>query len=1015
MRVPENATLSRPHRTRHYQLAILIVVMVAIFGFLFLQGIADAYTNYLWYRSIHLTMIWRSMVETKLVLGFIFSGLFFIACWASLWVVDAVAPAEVYLAPEFEVVRRYRATFGRFKVTVRTVVSLLLGLAVGSGTSGQWEHWLMFVNGGSFGAKDPQFHRNVGFYVFRLPFLSFLVDWSLVALLVLLIVTTIGHYLNGSLRSGGPRPRIDSKVTAHLSLILALMALVRAAGYFFVDRYGLDLSTNGVVAGAGYTDVHVRLPALSILAIVSMIGFILLTYNVYHRTWALPAVAVGMWIFVAMVAGVIFPAIIQWLEVTPSQSTVELPYIQRNIAATRAAFGLNSITPQAFAAHVDLNAGVVNADRSTLGELPLWNPQVAANTYDDLQALHGYYQLAGLSTDRYQLGTGADRALTPVVIGTRELLQSGEPRNTWVNEHLVYTHGYGVMISPANTATNAGQPDFAVQGAPVQSSPGAPHVTQPDIYFGDSSSSYVVVDTRQAELDYVRATGSKPKTTHYAGTGGVRLAGFWQRAAFAMRFHDYNLLVSKLITPRSRIIYLQNVEQRVQRAAPFLKVDSHPYPVVAGGRIYWMVDCYTTSDYYPYSQNASTGLLPYSSGLQGQYNYVRDSVKAVVNAYTGQVSFFAADPSDPVLIAWEHSYPGMIKPLRDMAALSPQLLDHLRYPQDLLTVLSSMYGRYHFLPNASQAAQFYSLQDAWNVAQATNGVSYTPTYELVRLPGQSSAHFIAIEPLVPQSTSGKSQLLAGFVTASSNYKDYGSLTAYELPRVTPSALGPALVAAKIQLVPSVARQVTLLGQEHSRVLLGPTLLVPIEDSLVYVQALYVSSTDRPFPALEYVATDFGGDRVGFATTLLGSLQQIFGGSVAGLGAPSSQTVPQQIETDLALAYAAYEKSVTDGKHFDLGALQQDLRQMGQYLGQAHQLMAQRGKASHHPKISAKIKNSSRPPAGTASATSPGAGPSPGAGGSAPSSSSTALGASSSESSGAVSTRTGASQPLGGGL
>ena len=460
----------------------------------------------------------------------------------------------------------------------------------------------------------------------------------------------------------------------------------------------------------------------------------------------------------------------------------------------------------------------------------------------------------------------------------------------------------------------------------------------------------------------------------------VPLTGFWQRAAFAMRFHDYNLLVSKLITPKSRIIYLQSVEQRVQRAAPYLQVDSHPYPVLASGRIYWMVDCYTTTGYYPYAQDATTNLLAGSSGLQGDYNYVRDSVKAVVDAYTGKVSFFAVDSSDPILISWEHTYPGMIQPLRDMAKLSPQLLSHLRYPQDLLSVLSAMYGRYHFLPNPGQASQFYTQQDAWNVASSANSTPYMPTYQLLRLPGQTQSDFVAVEPLVPQSSTGRSQLLAGFVTASSDYANYGAITAYELPQINPSAVGPALVAAKIQQFPAVAKQVTLLGQEHSVVLLGPTLLVPIEDSLIYVQALYVSSTDRQFPALEYVATDFGGDNVGFATTLQGSLRQIFGRTVAGIGPPSSQTLSQQIVEDLNLAFAAYQRSVVDGKHFRLGALQRDLQQMGQYLGYAQQLLRQQAKtgsssssgsgtSSTQKPSGSSPSNSSGSPGGSSSTTS----------------------------------------------
>lgn len=932
--------MPRTHLMRRYQVAVLITIVTLIVVVIALQVVADTYTSYLWYRSIDETMVWRSMVETKLGLGVVFSLIFFVSCWASLWAVDRFSVLNLY-TPEADMVRRYRASFARYRVAVRTVVSLALALAVGVGTSGQWQHWLLFENGGRFNLKDPEFGRDVGFYVFRLPFLSFLVDWTLVALVVLFIVTAIAHYLNGSLRLGGPPPRIESHVVAHLSLLLALMALVRAAGYFFVDRYALDLSTNGLVAGAGYTDVHVRLPALSVLAFVSLLGFVLLSFNVYQRTIVFPAVAFGMWAFLALMLGVIFPAVVQWLKVNPAQNTVEQPYIKRNIAFTRYAYNLNSITPENFAADSDLSANVVNANSDSLSDLPLWSPGVAAATYSNLQSLHGYYQLSGLSLDRYVLGTGSSRKLTPVVIAAREIRQSAEPRKTWVNEHLEYTHGYGVVISPANTSSTSGLPNFAVEGAPVQSKAGAPRLTQPEIYFGESVHSYVVANSKQPELDYVSRTSNATATSHYHGGGGVRLNGFWQRAAYALKFHDLNLLVSNLLTSDSRIIYDQDVEGRVESAAPFLKIDSHPYPVVAGGRLFWMVDGYTTTDYFPYSEAAATGILPGSSGLQGQYNYVRDAVKAVVNAYTGTVSLFAVDPSDPVLLAWEHAYPGLIKPLSSLADLTPAahgaLLNHLRYPQDLLTLTAEMYGHYHYAANSIGASEFYPLEDAWNVAAGLNSTTYAPTYELLRLPGQSKASFTAVEPLVPQAT-GSAQLLAGFLTAASDQGSYGSLTAYELPRVSSASEGPEFVEAKIQQYPEIARQVTLLSQNHSEVLPGPALLVPIEDSLIYVQAIFVSNQDHPIPTLEYVATDFGGYRIGFAPTLLSSLRQIFGSAVNVSNPRVPSTISAKIERDLSLAYQAYERAESDEQHLDLGGFQQNLNEMGRDLAAAHALM-----------------------------------------------------------------------------
>lgn len=935
MKVSGDAALARPRVLRRYQAVILLTVVGLILLLILAQAAANAYTNYLWYSSIHLTQIWRSMVYTKVGLGGVFAGSFFLACFVSLVVVDTVAARSDYFAPDLDLVRRYHQSLGRYRISLRTIVSLVLALAVGVGASNQWQHWLLFENARQFGIADPQFHRDVGFYVFRLPFLSFLVDWLLVALLVLFIVTAVAYYLNGGLRPAGPPPRADSRAVAHLSLILAAMALVRAAGYEFVDRYALDLAHDGVVAGAGYTDVHVRLPAIEILALVSLIGFVLLVYNLYRRTLILPLVAFGLWAFVALVLGLIFPALVQWLEVTPAQSHVELPYIARNIKATREAFGLNSIKPTTFAAHADLQAGDVSADKATFNALPLWNPGTAAQIYAALQTERGYYQLKGLSLDRYELGPAGDQHESPVVIGTRELNQSDLPRRTWVIDHLEYTHGYGAIISPANAVqSGTGQPVFDLSGVPVHSSGGAPVLKQPDIYFGDSASTYVIANTKQPELDHPTKRG--PKMSHYAGSGGVQLSGFWQRAAYAMRFHDFNLLVSGLITSKSRIIYNQQVTERVQKAAPFLRVDSNPYPVVANGQVYWIVDCYTTSDYFPYSQNASTNLLPASSGLQGQYNYVRNSVKAVVNAYSGQINFYAVTDRDPVLSAWEHAYPGMIKPLADMAQLSPTLLNHLRYPQDLLTVISSMYGRYRF--TAKQAQNFYSGENAWQVAEASPGKPYRPSYELLRLPGSSGLSFVAIEPMVPQSSSGNSQLLTAFLTAASGRRRYGSITAYELPRVTSNALGPALVASKIQRVSSIAQKITLLNQEHSKVELGPTLLVPVDDSLIWVQALFVSSTDRQYPALEYVVADFGGSEVGFSTTLDGALSSIFGNEVVGIGT-SSETVEKQIEQDLAYAYQEYQKAIADGKDFQLGQLEKDLTAMGVYLQDAHNLVA----------------------------------------------------------------------------
>lgn len=935
MRVPDQVVVARSHLLRRYQVAILAVVVALILLAVVVQLVADGYTNYLWYRSIGETMVWRSMAETKLGLVGVFCGAFFVACWASLWAVDNLSVLDVYAAEE-HVVRRYRASFGRYRGVVRTLIALALALAVGIGTNSQWQHWLLFQNGGSFGLKDPEFGRDVGFYVFRLPFLSFLVDWALVALVVLFVVTAVAHYLNGGLRLGGSSPRIEGYVISHLSLILALMALVRAAGYFFVDRFALDLSSNGVVAGADYTDVAVRLPALAVLAVASMLAFALLSFNIYQRSLAVPLVAVGLWAFLAFILGVVFPWAVQTLKVDPSP-TVELPYVERNIQYTQDAYGIGpgSITPETFTASHTMSPAVLNANRQSLADLSLWSPTAAAKTFTSQEAVRGYYRISSLAEDRYRLGFGPERALTPVIIATRTLDLRKLRQESWATTHLDYTHGYGLVLSPANTSSSSGQPTFPVGGDPLVSQPGDPDVDRPDLYFGSGAGSYVVVDTKAKEVD---------SAGPYSGGGGVRLSGFWQRFAYAAKFHDLNLLFSNLITPRSRIIYRQAIDARVKAAAPFLSVDAHPYPVVADGQVFFMVDCYVTSAYFPYSEPAPSQLLPVSSGLGGQYDYVRDAVKAVVNAYTGQVSLFAVDAHNPVLAAWERAYPGLVQPFSAMAKLTPShrgaLFAHLRYPQDLLTMLSSVYGRYHFLPrNKTQAAQFLEQQDEYQVAASSDGRTYTPAYELVRLPTEHEASFVALEPLVPASATGKDQLLAGFVTAECDYRSYGSLRAYLLPSADSSTEGPKPVGVLVNDTPKVEKATTLDDGRDSRLVPGEVLLVPIEDSVLYVQPYYRVDSGG-LSSLAYVATEFGKDSVSFANTLVGSLRLQFGDGVTGFDHPAT-TVPARVSRDLALAYAAYERSVVDLEHDRLGAFQADLREVGRYLAAAHRLMSHR--------------------------------------------------------------------------
>jgi len=946
VRVPSDLP-SRSRPARRYQPWILgLIVFVIVFLFL-IQELANFYTSYLWFRSVHFTMVWRLMTETKLELGATFTAVFFIACWTSLWVVDRIAPRALLVSPELEIVRRYQQIVGRHTFALRTVVSFVLALIVGAGTNSQWQHWLMFKSGKPFRLTDPQFHKPVSFYVFKLPFLSFLVDWGLVALLVLLIITSIAHYLNGGLRFQGPSPRVDPRATAHLSLILAAMALVRAAGYFYVDRYNLVLARDGVVNGAGYTDVHVRLPAIELLAIVALAVFVLMVFNVYQRSMALPAIGAGLWVLVALTAGVIVPAAVQALEVTPAQSRLELPYISRNITATRYAMGLSRIVEHHFAGISNLTGGIVAGDSATLSNLPLWEPSITSQTYQKLQQIGTGFTISGLSLDRYRIkGT-----LTPYVIGVRQVNAADLPTKSWVNTHLLYTHGYGVVLSPANQQT-AGNPVFDIKDVPPVSTNGAPKITHPDIYFGLGESGYVVADTAQGEVDYSSGNGNAI-TSHYAGNGGVSIGSFWTKAAFAIRFHDLNLLISNLVTKKSRLLFIQDVRARVAKVAPFLSVDNNPYPVINNGHVDWIVDAYTTTSYYPYAQQAVTSELPGGSGLAGGFNYVRNSVKIVVNAYTGDMTFYAVIPADPILRTWESIFPNMFKPLSRMGAV---LGAHLRYPSDLLMVQAAMYGRYHL----TKAPAFYLANNAWELAPTsgtgspsqplpTNGAGTTlrfvPEYEILQLPRSSEPGFTVLEPLDPLSQNDRIQTLAALMTAACNYQNYGQLTAYVTPTKN-ATVGPAVVNSRIQSNSTISKYITLTDSSGSTVSLGTTLIIPIDDSLVYVRPLYVSSSANPFPQLTQYIVVYSGE-VSMRTTLGAALADVFGAATSGIGGGTGQ-IPATVRALLQNAQSYYAKGLTALRNEDLAGYFDDMKMVGKLLAEAQsELKAQKsgGKAS----------------------------------------------------------------------
>ena len=517
-RQPRPAGSGRPNRAR----ITLIIAGIAIFLFLTsMRGIAGFYTDYLWFQELKFTAVWRGVLGAKVFLTLVFTATFFVLMWINLYLADRIAPRFRSFGPEDEVVQRYQDVMGPYAGRVRLAVAGLFALIVGTGTSGQWSNWLLFRNSVSFGISDPQFHKDLSLFVFKLPFLTFLNGWLFVAVVLTLLMTVVAHYLNGGIRLQGAAQRVSPQVKAHVSVLLGLLALIKAGGYF-LQKYELAFAQGGPVDGAKYTDVHARLPAIQLLFWISLIAVVLFLVNIRLRGWVLPVIAVALWGLVSIAVGVLYPAFLQRFRVDPNELSKETPYIKRNIAATRAAQGLDKVTVTNFAAREDLQAADLVDNAETIRNVRLWDPKVLTKTYQRLQEVRSYFRFNDVDIDRYLVQARS----TQVVLSARELNPGGLPSQSWVSRHLQYTHGFGAVLSPANAVTSDGQPDFLVKDVPPQ---GSPEITRPELYYGTDLGGYAIVNTDQAEIDYPTPSGSD-KTARYAGHGGVKLDSALKRA-----------------------------------------------------------------------------------------------------------------------------------------------------------------------------------------------------------------------------------------------------------------------------------------------------------------------------------------------------------------------------------------------------------------------------------------------------------------------------------------------------
>jgi uncharacterized membrane protein (UPF0182 family) len=951
---------------------VVPAVLIVVAGAILISVTAGIWTDYLWYSSVGQGRVFTTTFTTKWLLFLIVGLLMVLTIGANIVLAYRLRPEEPPAGPEHQSVEAYRQAIDPHRRAVAAVLLGLIGLISGITATSGWQTWLMFINRVPFGIKDPQFHLDLSFFVFVYPFIRWALSFLFAAILLSLIFATAVHVLYGGLRlSRHPRPTTGARV--QLFVLAGLFVTLKAVAYW-VDRYGINFSQRGIVqTGASYTDVHAVLPAKTVLAVIAVICAALFFAGAARRTSLLPGIAFGLLVVSAIVIGGIYPFVIQQFVVRPNEQVKERPYITREITATRAAYNVGDTRVRSYQASPNLPIAKIATEAAALPNLRLLDPRVVSSAYQQLQQVKGYYHFAGvLAMDRYL--TGATSQPQDMVVGVRDMLGPPAGQGSWINTHLIYTHGYGIVAAPAAVAQNNGNPAFTQGDIPPSVTSGPLQLLQPRVYFGHEGAGYVIAGTRQAELDYPNESTGGQQNNTYSGGGGVPVGSFLNRLLFAVKFRDINILLSGAIEPRSRILYVRDPLARVAKVAPFLTLDGDPYPVVVNGQILWVVDGYTTTDNYPYSQRISLSHATsntYSpgglaAGPSDEINYIRNSVKATVNAYTGAVHLYQWQQASPVLQAWMKTFPGLISPEKDIpAALKP----HLRYPEVLFDVQRQILTQFHLLP--SQPTEFYGGQNFWAVPGDPTlglhaGISQPPYYLTLDMPGPIGPQFSLATLLTPRSRAN----LAAFVAVDSNplSPDYGTIRILQLPQST-AILGPEQVQSKFETFGTASKELSLFRTGGSRVMLGNLVTVPLAGGLLSAEPVYLEPSapgnTGAFPTLQRVFAYYNGS-VGYAPTLTEALAQAIGGTGSqapgqGTTTPPGGRVSAAVRLFLAQAEHFYAQAQAALRSGNLALYYTDILKMKAALDQANHAAQGSATAPGHAHVPSPTPSPSRSP------------------------------------------------------
>jgi hypothetical protein len=934
----------------------VLILFVVVFG----RAVARFYIDYLWHDGLGRADVFWTVIRARLSLFVLFFGAFALLAGVNLFIADRLAPTR-FPANVHPYVERFHEVFGQRLRLFRYVGAAALALMLALPATSQWQSWLLFRSSKSFGVADEQFGIDVSFYVFELPFIAFEVDWLFAAMFVVLLLTAAAHVLNGGVVFASPMPSVRPATKGHIAALLAVLATLKAADYW-VRRYETTNERRGFVQGATYAVVNAQLPALMLLVLIAVLTAGLYLAAVRTGSWRLPLVASALWLVVLLVGGVVYPTVVQSLVVNPNQQSREAEYIERNVFATRRAMGIDDVVVEEVTFDT-LTAEEVAADLDPVRRSRLLNPvelrsrfrvdrgEVAGLTIDDLDV------------DRYEL----DGETEQVLIAARELDLAGIANQSWQGRHLISTRGCGLVMAPVSHVLESGRPDYRTV-----------ELERPELYFSPSLTGYAIAGTNENE----RECG---ENTAYTGTRGVQMSSFARRAAFALAFLDYNVLGSGAINDDSQMLWVRDVRDRVAKLAPFLSFDGDPYPVQTDGRVVWVIDAYTTTSRYPYGQRIGNVQLTERTGLSGDANYVRNSVKAVVDAYDGSVRFYVTDTEDPIIRAWSDAFGDLFTPATEMPE---DLRAHLRYPEDLFRVQTDIYSKYRL-----DWSDFFERAGAWSVAQApptepreSSGGSATPSttgngddtpsdfasessvdrfipYYTFFDGGDGVEQFVILRPYVPFSRDDTRAELQAYMTASSDPATYGQLTAYTVSGAEPD--GPLRVASQAESEPLISREISFQNQSGggTKVRFGDLQLVPVADGLIYVRPFYVAvpqdSTQVPQVTEYRFVIVSHNDRSAYGESLGDALALLFPGLEADLGdrigggtqpttpsdpgeepegpaePPGSESAPELLAHAETLLTNAKAQLLEDG---DLGAYQDAVEEASDLVTRALQML-----------------------------------------------------------------------------